>query len=126
MVENAKTTYKVQKSKISVGKTGCTKAMTKLESSFDDFCKNKGTDVPMMRRVRFAAELVEAVEMSKNKLKELTNIVDTFIAVIMDLEEDYFTSPDKETVLTTVLTEQETYEEKHTDFLRKNDSAILE
>ena len=45
--ENAKA-YKVQKSKISVGKTGCTKAMKKLESSFDDFCKNKGSDTPMM------------------------------------------------------------------------------
>ena len=49
-----------------------------------------------------------------------------FIAVITDLEEDYFTSPDKETVLTTVLTEQETYEEKHTEFLRKHYSGILE
>ena len=49
----------------------------------------------MMRRVRLAAELVEAVELNKNKLKELTNIVDTFIAVITDLEEEYFTSPDR-------------------------------
>ena len=44
--------------------------------------------------------------MSKSKLKELANIVNTFIAVITDLEE--------------------AYEEKPDDFLWKNDSVILE
>ena len=76
--------------------------------------------------MRFAAELMEAVEFSKSKIKELTKIVDTFIAVITDLEENYFTDPDKEAVLKTVLQEQEAYEEKHDEFLRKNDLVILE
>ena len=118
--ENTKA-YKVQKSKFSVGKANCTKAMTKLESSFDDFCKNKGSDIPIMRRVRFAAELMEAVEFSKSKIKELAKIVNTFINVITDLEENNFTDPDKEAVLKKVHSEQEEYEEKHHEFLSKND-----
>ena len=69
--------------------------MKKLESSFDDFCKNKGSDIPNMRKVRFAAKQMESVEFNKSKIKELAKIVDTFIAVITDLEENYFTDPDK-------------------------------
>ena len=35
-------------------------------------------------------------------------------------------NPDKETLLTTIQTEQETYEEKHSDFMRTNNAVILE
>ena len=67
--------------------------MKKLESSLDDFYKNKGSDIPMMRRVRFASELMETVEFSK--IKELVKVVDKFVAVITDLDESNFADPDK-------------------------------
>ena len=52
--------------------------------------------------------------------------MDNFIAVITDLDESNFTDPDKEAVLKKVQSEQEEYEEKHDEFLRKNDLIILE
>ena len=97
--------YKKHKSKFSVGKSNCTKAMKKSDNAFKDFCKNKGSDIPTMRRVRFADELMEAVEFSKSKIKELAKIVDNFIAVITDLDESNFTDPDKEAVLKKVQSE---------------------
>ena len=118
--------YKVLKSNYSIGKANCTKAMKKLEQTFDDYNKNKGTEVQVTKRMRIAAELVEQVELSKNKLKELTNLVDSFIAIITDLEDEYFTNPDKETLLTTIQKEQETYDEKYDEFMKTNEEVILE
>ena len=92
--------------------------MKKLENSFDEFSKNRGTEVPMMRKMRLAAELVQHVQLSKNKMKDLTNIVDTFTAVITELKESYFTDPTKDTLLTTIQTEQDQYEDKHTNFIK--------
>ena len=108
--------YKILKSKVAVSKANCTKA----------YNKNKGTEVPMTRRRRIAAELVEHVELSKNKLHDLTKLVDSFIIVIQELEDEYFTNPDKETLLGIIQTETETYEEKHSEFMRKHDAVILE
>ena len=48
MVENAGK-YKILKSKVAVGKSNCTKAMVKLEQTFDAYNKNKGAEVPMTR-----------------------------------------------------------------------------
>ena len=48
MAENAGK-YKILKSKVAVGKANCTKAMGKLEQTFDAYNKNKGTEVPMTR-----------------------------------------------------------------------------
>ena len=59
--------------------------MVKLEQTFDAYNKNKGTEVPMTRRRRIAAELVEHMELSKNKLHDLTKLVDSFIIVIQEL-----------------------------------------
>ena len=68
--------------------------MKKLEQTFDDYNKNKGTEVTVTIRMRIVAELVEHVELSKIKLKELTNLVDSFIIVIQELEDDHFTNTD--------------------------------
>ena len=80
----------------------------------------------MSRKMRIAAELVEQIELSKNKQKELANLVDNFIATITDLEDEYFTNPDKETLHTTIQKEQETCDEKYDEFMKTNDKVILE
>ena len=58
--------YNILKSKVAVGKANCTKALAKLEQTFDYYNKNRGTKVPVTRCRRIAAELVEHVELSKN------------------------------------------------------------
>ena len=79
---NAKLSICPQLRHFSLRKANCTKAMKKQEQTFYDYNKNKGTEVPVARRMRITAELVEHVELSKNKLKELTDLVDNFIALI--------------------------------------------
>ena len=46
--------------------------------------------------------------------------------MIQELEDEYFTNLDKETLLGVIQTETETYEEKHSEFMKKNYVVILE
>ena len=87
--------YKVLKSKVAVAKGNCTKALAKLEQTLDSYNKNRGNDVPVTRRRRIAAELCEHVELSKNKLQDLSSLVDSLIIVIQELEDDQFNNPNK-------------------------------
>ena len=54
---------------------------------------------------------MEHVELSKNKLHDLTSLVDSLIVVIQELEDTYFDNPNKETLIGVIQTETETYEE---------------
>ena len=76
--------------------------------------------------MRFAAVLIEAVDFCKSKIKELEKIDDNFVEVITDLEESNFTDPDKDTILKKVQTEQDEYEDKHDEILKKNEQTILQ
>ena len=120
MAENAGK-YKILKSKVAVGKANCTKALAKLEQTFYSYNKNRGNDVPVTRRRRIAAELVEHVELLKNKLHDLTSLVDSLIVVIQELEDIYFDNQNKEKLIGVIQTETETYEDKLSEFLKKND-----
>ena len=86
--------FKKHKSKYQVAKSNCTKAIKRLNAAFVDFSKNNGPDMSTMRKMRFAALLIEAVDSSKSKIKELKKIVTNFGEVITGLEESNFNDPE--------------------------------
>ena len=63
--------FKKHKSKYQVAKSNCTKAVKKLDNAFVDFSKNNGPDMSPMQNMRFSTLLIEAVDFSKSKIKEL-------------------------------------------------------
>ena len=79
-----------------------------------------------MRKMRFAATLMEALDFSKSKIKEMERIITSFVEVITDLDKTSFNDPNKETLLQKVQAEQEEYEDKNEDILKKNDQVFLE
>ena len=56
--------YKKQKSKYIVAKSNCTIATKKLNIAWEDFSKSGEIQ---MRKIRFAAQLIEAVDFCKEK-----------------------------------------------------------
>ena len=52
-----------------------------------------------MRKMRFAATLMEVVDFNKSKVQEMEKIVSRFVEVITDLDESSFKDPNKETLL---------------------------
>ena len=55
--------------------------------------------MPVTRRRRIAAELCEHVELSKDKLQNLSSLVDSLIIVIQELDDAQFDNLNKETVI---------------------------
>ena len=56
----------------------------------------------------------------------MEKIITNFVEVIKDLNESSFNVPNKETLLQKVQVEQEEYEDKNEEILKKNDQVILE
>ena len=118
--------FKKYKSKYQVAKSNCTKAIKRLDAALADFSKNNAPEMSPMRKMRFAATLMEVVDFSKSKVQEMEKIVSKFVEVITDLDESSFTDPNKETLLQKIQVEQEEYEDKHEEILKKNDQVIFE
>ena len=78
--------FKKYKSKYQVAKSNCTKAIKRLDAALADFSKNNAPEMSPMRKMRFAATLMEAVDFSKSKIKEMEKIVANFVELITDLE----------------------------------------
>ena len=85
--------FKKYKSKYQVAKTNCTKAIKRLDAALVDFSKNNAPEMSPMRKMRFAAPLMEAVDFSKSKIQEMEKIVTNFVEVITDLDESSNIAP---------------------------------
>ena len=74
--------FKKYKSKYQVAKSNCTKALKRLDAALVVFSKNNTPEMSPMRKMRFAATLMEAVDFSKSKVQEMEKIVSKFVEVI--------------------------------------------
>ena len=61
--------FKKYKSKYQVAKSNCTKALKRLDAALAVFSKNNTPEMSPMRKMRFAATLMEVVDFNKSKIQ---------------------------------------------------------
>ena len=125
MAEKLRASYNTVKQKTAVAKGNVTKALNKLEQVILNFEKHDQKDTHITTMKRIGAEVCENVELTRAKVKTLRQLGDQLIDTVTELDDTMFENTDQTTMISTIETEVEKFEQNFQEIMDQQEETIL-